>query len=196
MTINATGRSSRGSMTGGNLVPKGFQRGQLQQFTPEQMDLFKQLFSHVEPDSFLSKLAGGDEGAFAQMEEPAMRQFQALQGQIGSRFSGMGTGALKSSGFRNTINQATSDFASDLASRRHELQRQALGDLMGMSQQLLGQRPYDQFLTQKPLSFWQQLAVALGGPAVQAGGLLGSSYIGRQNPVVGMAKSATGSGEP
>jgi|ERR1700755_16674 len=146
-----------GSPAGGNKIPKGYNHGQLQQYTPEQMQLFQSLFSQVSPDSYLSKLAGGDQSTFQQMEAPAMRQFQELQGENASRFSGLGMGARRGSGFQNFQNQATSDFAQDLASKRQGLQRQALMDMMGISESLLNQRPYEQFLTQKPKPFWQQL---------------------------------------
>lgn len=166
----STGLSSGKGMTGGNVIPKGFERGQLNQFTPEQMNLFQSLFSHIGPDSYLSKLAGGDQSQFEQTERPALRQFQGLQGQLASRFSGMGSGARKSSGFQNTINQAGSDLSENLASRRMELQSQAIRDLMGMGNSLLQQRPYEQFLLPKQQPFWQQL---LGGLAPGVGQGLG-----------------------
>ena len=136
----------------GNKIPKGYKSGQMQQFTPEQMQLFQQMFSNVSPDSYLSKLAGGDEGLFNEMEEPALRQFAGLQGNLASRFSGMGMGARRSSGFQNTMTSAASDFAKDLQSQRQNLQRQAIQDLMGLSSSLLGQRPYEQFLVPKKQS--------------------------------------------
>lgn len=160
-------RNLRGSRTG-DIIPKGYRTGQLQQFTPEQQNLFSQLFSQVSPESYLSRLSQGDESLFNEMEAPALRQFQGLQGNLASRFSGMGTGARNSSGFRNTVNQATSDFVSDLASRRQELQRQALMDLMGISNSLLGQRPQERFLTQKQSKRQGLDLMGLGG------GLLGS----------------------
>jgi len=133
-----------------NKIPSGYKLGQLQQFTPEQMQLFQQLFSNVGPQSYLSQLAGGDEDIFNQIEGPAMKQFSELQGNLASRFSGMGSfGGRKSSGFQNMSNQATSDFAQQLQSQRHNLQRQAIMDLMGLSENLLGQRPYEQFLAKK-----------------------------------------------
>lgn len=154
------GLSAGNNTSGGNIIPKGYSRGQLQQYDPQQMQLFQQLFSQVSPGSYLSRLAGGDQSQFDELEAPAMRQFQGLQGQLASRFSGMGMGARRSSGFQNTANQATSDFAQDLQSQRQGLQRQAIQDLMGMSNQLLGQRPQEQFLTKKELPFWKQLALA------------------------------------
>lgn len=140
-------------------IPSGYKKGALQQFTPEQMQLFQQMFGHVGPESFLSKLAGGDEGIFGEIEAPALKQFGQLQGQLGSRFSGMGTGAQKSSGFQNTMNAAASDFAQQLQANRQGLQSQALKDLMGFSKDLLGQEPFQNFLVKKEHKepFWKQL---------------------------------------
>lgn len=137
----------------GNKVPSGYKSGQLAQFTPEQMSLFQQLFSNVGPESYLSKLAGGDESQFEAIEAPAKRQFSAQLGNLASRFSGMGgLGARRSSGFQNTATAASSNFAQELQAQRQELQRQALMDLMGISQNLLGQRPYEQYLVPKQRS--------------------------------------------
>jgi len=143
-----TGAVNTGSMK--EKIPSGYKKGSLQQFTPEQMNLFQQMFGQVGPESYLGKLAGGDEETFNQMEAPALRQFSGLQGNLASRFSGMGgLGARKSSGFQNTMNSAASNFAQELQSNRQNLQRQALNDLMGFSNQLLGQRPYENFLIEK-----------------------------------------------
>ena len=153
----------------GDIVPKGYNKGQLSQFTPEQMQLFQQLFSNVSPDSYLSKLAGGDESSFQQIEAPAWRQFGQAQGQLGSRFSQLQPGAMsaqRGSGFQNQAGQLGSDFAMDLASRRQQLQQQAIKDLMGLGHELLGQRPYDKFLAEKP----QKQSSAAGG----WGGALGA----------------------
>lgn len=167
-----------------NKIPKGYSQGRLQNFTPEQYKQFQNMFQHVGPDSYLSKLAGGDEDMFNQIEAPAMRQFSGLQGNIASRFSGMGTGARRSSGFKNTINQASSDFAQDLQSKRQGLQGQAIMDLMNMSGSLLGQRPYDNFLVQKQKkkSFFENL---FGGIAPIAGAGIGGYFGGPQGAAMG-----------
>lgn len=160
-----------------NKVPSGYKAGQLQQFTPEQMQLFSQLFGNVGPNSYLSKLAGGDEDVFRQIEAPALRQFGQLQGDLASRFSGMGMGSRKGSGFNIAANQATSDFAQDLAARRHDLQRQAIMDLMGISESLLGQRPYQNYLVpkQQKQGFLQSL---FGGAPKETLGALGGGLQG------------------
>lgn len=167
-----TGLSSGQKMTGENIIPKGYQRGQLQQFTPEQMNLFQHLFSHVGPESYLSRLAGGDEGAFEQMEAPAHRQFQGQLGQLASRFSGMGMGGRRSSGFQNATTSAASNFAQNLQSQRMGLQSNALQQLMQMSQMLLGQRPEEQFLTEKPQNFMKSLGMSTASGIGQAIGTL------------------------
>jgi len=127
------------------------------------MQLFKSLFSHLMPGSQLSNLAGGDEETFKQIEGPALRQFSGQLGGLASRFSGMGgLGARHSSGFQNTATQAASEFSQDLASRRQALQRQAIMDLMGLSSNLLGQRPYENYLVPKKKSFWENIAGGIG----------------------------------
>lgn len=167
MSFGPTGTSS------GSKIPSGYKEGRLKNFTPDQMKLFKQLFSNLGPDSFLSRLASGDESMFEEMETPAMRQFQELQGDIASRFSGMGMGARRGSGFQNEMNTATSNFAQDLQSKRTELRQQALKDLMGMSNQLLSQKPYENFLVQK-----QYKKSGWGGALGAGAGALGSMYMG------------------
>ena len=160
-------------------IPSGYKKGSLQQFTPEQMNLFQQMFGQVGPESYLSKLAGGDQSTFGEIEAPAMRQFSGLQGNMASRFSGMGgLGARKSSGFQNTMNSAASNFAQDLQSQRQGLQRQAIMDLMGISNSLLGQRPYENFLIEKQKKQGMDWG-GLGGAALGGlGGFLAGGPMG------------------
>lgn len=159
-------------------IPSGYQAGRIQQFTPEAMQLYQSLFSHLGPESYLGRLAGGDQSMFAEIEAPALRQFSELQGGIASRFSGMGGGAgitgRKSSGFQNTQNQAAANFAQQLQSQRQGLQRQAIQDLMGLSSDLLSQKPYETFLTKKQ-NPWADIAgkFASAIPGAIVGGLTG-----------------------
>lgn len=167
MASSMTGSQGLRGPTGqfGNKIPSGYRAGQLQQFTPKQMELFSQLFSNVSPDSYLSKLAGGDESLFNEIESPALQQFQGTLGGIASRFSGMGTGSRKSSGFQNTVGNEASNFAQQLQSNRQSLQRQALQDLIGFSSELLGQSPYENFLVEKKKKqgFGGLIGAGLGG---------------------------------
>lgn len=168
------GQGLRGPTGGssGFKAPRGYES--VSNYTPDQMQLFQQLFSHVGPESYLSKLAGGDQDTFNQIEAPALQQFSGIQGNIASRFSGMGLGARKSSGFQNTINQAGSDFAQQLQSQRQGLQQNALQQLMEMSGSLLERNPYS--IMPKKKSFLQELLGSLAGGVGQAGGTLGSLY--------------------
>lgn len=184
---------SRGP-TGGNKIPKGYSYGQTQKFTPEMMELFKSLFSHLGPEGFTAQLAGGDEGMFNQLEAPALRQFNEIQGGLASKFSGFGgpksLSSRHSSGFQNASNQAAADFAQQLQSQRLGLQSGAVKDLISMSSQLLGQQPYDQFLLEKP----QKKSGGSGwGGAIGAGlGGLGGFFAG--GPAGALAGSKLGYG--
>ena len=161
--------------TGGiqDLKGTGYKQVTTPTFTKDQMNLFKQLFSQTGPESFLGKLGSGDQSQFGQLEAPALQQFSGLQGGLASRFSGMGgLGARNSSGFQNTANSAASNFAQQLQSQRLGIQRQAQQDLFSMSNQLLGQRPYEQNFFQKPMSFGQNLLTGVAGGVGQGLGML------------------------
>jgi len=129
--------------------PKGYDVSQLQNFTPEMMNLFKSLFSHVGPGSYTSRLAAGDEDLFNEIEAPAYTKLTSNLGGLASKFSGMGTGGRHSSGFQNTASQTVSEFGQGLQAKRMGLQQQALKDLFGMSGDLLNQRPYENVVTPK-----------------------------------------------
>ena len=158
-------------------APKGYSRTQQQVFTPEQLQLFQGMFGNVSPDSFLGKLAGGDQSQFDQLEAPAKRQFAEAQGGIASRFSGgTGQGSLgqrRGSGFQLAQNQGASDFAQKLQADRMGLQQNAIKDLMTMSGQLLGQRPYEQELTQNAPK-----SGGFGGFLSNLGGQAAGAYVG------------------
>lgn len=148
--------------------------------TPQQMDLFNFLTGGASQGlrsggmDFLSGLAGGDPSQFAQMEAPALRQFGQLQGNIGSRFSGIGSGAQRSSGFQNTMSGAAGDLAERLQGNRINLQQNAVNQLLGLSQSLLGQDLNENMLIPKKTPFWQDLLLGLvGGGSKIAGAKLG-----------------------
>jgi hypothetical protein len=155
-------------------IPSGYKAGKVQNFTPEAIQLLQSLYQHVGPESQTAKLAGGDEETFRQIEAPAMKQFQGFQGQMASRFSGMGMGgARNSSGFQNTANQASSDFAMQLQSQRQQLMSQAIKDLMGMSHSLMNEQPYETNLIKK-----DQSSSGWGGLTGAAVGGLGGFFAG------------------
>jgi hypothetical protein len=143
------GRQEKYNKTG-DKIPEGYDLAVMGNMLPEQKQLFGEQFEHVGRDSYNARLARGDQSLFAEMEEPSMREFNELQGQTASRFSGMGQGGRRSSGFQNKMTQANRDFASQLASRRQELQRNAIKDLMGMSHTLLNEKYEDKALVERP----------------------------------------------
>lgn len=165
----------------GDVIPKGYRAGKMQQFTPEAMELYQRLFGLVGEDSDLFRMASGDESKFNEIEAPEMRRFNDLLGGISTRFSGQGLGGRHSSGFQNTATAAGSNFAQDLASRRSDLMRQAIQDLRGMSSDLLSQRPYEQFVTQKRQKepgFWDTFGQSLARSAGESIGSFGQGDSG------------------
>lgn len=170
--------SARGYGLKGPLSGKKTGAGTIRQipnFTPEQMNLLQSLFPYLSPESHLGRLASGDQSYFSELEEPAMRQFNKLQGQTASRFSlGGGRGSLgqrHGTGFQNALTQDTQDFASNLQAQRMNLRREALQDLFEMSESLLGQRPYQTYIEPKRPSFFEKL---LGGAGSLIGGGIGA----------------------
>lgn len=154
------GYKPKGSLKG-ETIPEGYSKYKLQQFTPEQIQLLEQVIGHLGPEGWLSKLASGDESAFEEIEAPQKRQFGEQLGGIASKFSGMGMGGQKSSGFRNTLTSASSNFAQELGAQRQGLKSQAMKDLMSFSNQVMGQRPYDQGLSENPESFGEKFAMMM-----------------------------------
>ena len=156
---------------------KGYNVGQIQQFTPEQMELYSGLFQHLGPESYLSKLAMGMPETYAETEAPALRQFARLQGNLASRFSGMGAGSRRSSGFQNTMNQAASDFSQQLQSQRMQNRMNAIQELMQFSNMLMGQRPYETTMQEKS-SPWEDLLSGFGGAASKQAGKKFGGWLG------------------
>ncbi len=173
-------------------IPEGAAIERVNQYTPEQHKLFKERMGDVNKDSYLSKLAGGDEATYREMEAPAMRQFQGTLGGIASRFSaGSGRGSMgtrRSSGFKNSQTAAASNFAQELQANRQNLRRQAIKDLHEMSSSLLDKRPYENVV----FGGGEQEKGVLGGwgGAIGAvgGGIIGT-YFGGQT----MAGASIGS---
>lgn len=148
----------------------GYKLRQVPNFTPGQMQLFERLLGGITGGTgltggmdLLSRLAGGDEAAFAGLEAPAYSSFQKSLGQIGSRFAGLG--ALDSSGFQQATSGAAKDLAENLQAQRLGLQQGAIERLLGLSSNLLGQKPYSTFLEPEREGFdWEGLLGGIGGP--------------------------------
>ncbi len=161
-------------------APSGYNVKQVSNFSPEMMNMFKMLLGKTQGGlgggglDWLSKLAGGDEASFQQAEAPMHNAFNQKLGDIGSRFANMG--AVDSSAFQNATSGAASQFGQELGANRINLQQGALDRLLGLSQNLLGQRPHENILQPKKQGFdWGGLLGGVlgsfGGPAL---GALGS----------------------
>lgn len=184
MTFGPTGNSS-------GLKGTGYKQVSLGTLNPEQQGLFSQLMGGLQPGlgeglSQLGKMAAGDQSQFQQMEAPAMRQFAGLQGSLASKFSGMGSGGRRSSGFQNTMGEAGAGLAESLASRRMDFQRDAIQQLLGLSKDLLSRDTFDTFLMpqQNKIPLWRKLLAggssALGGGAGFLLGGPGGAALGSQ----------------
>jgi hypothetical protein len=179
-----TSERSRKSVDSGDIVPTGQRVARLQNYTPQAMEQYENMFQHVGPDSYLSRLAGGDQSMFDELEAPAWQQFQQAQGQLASRFSGQGMGGRSGSAFQNAGGQLANDFAMNLQSQRMGMRNQALKELMGYSDALLNQKPYEKAMYDKPegkKNFWQKM----GGGALRAAGTAAGTYFG--SPQAGYA---------
>lgn len=164
----ATGASSGLKGTG----YKQFQTGRLDS---DQQNLFKMLMGGSQEGlsaglSHLTGLAKGDPSQFEQMEAPALREFAGRQGNIASRFSGMGSGGRRSSGFKSTMNEASMDLAERLQSNRLNMQNDAIRQLMGLGDSLLNRQTFETSLIPKKQSALMQLLASLGGGVSQGFG--------------------------
>lgn len=158
---------STGSNQGSKKIA-GYNLSTLPTMSPETMQLYNHLLGNFPKDDFAKglgltgRIASGDQGAFDEIEAPAYAAFDKFSGQTASRFSGEGMGARNSSGFQNTIAQGQSDLSQGLAAQRMGLQRQALQDLRGFSQDLFGTQTQENVLSKKPSSFWDYLLQGAG----------------------------------
>ena len=172
----------------GSAPPKtnisGYKQKQVQQFTPQQLQILEKLFSGLMPGiesgtDFLSRLASGDESLFEELEAPAHRDFQKTLGDIGTRFSHLG--AQDSSYFENATAGEGAALAQNLQSQRLGLRQKAIESLIEKATSLLDQRPYTSTFEKKEKKgnpWWKALGTAggaatgflLGGPAGAAQG--------------------------
>jgi hypothetical protein len=150
--------------------PSGYKVRQVSNFSPEQMNLFQTLLGGLTGGGglgggldFLSKLASGDESAFGEAEAPAYSAFNKMLGQVGSRYSQLG--ARDSSSFQQAVSGGAANLAEDLQSKRLGMREGAIERLLGLSQNLLGQKPFENMLEEKGGFDWGSLLGSLGGAA-------------------------------
>ena len=160
------------------------QMKQFEQFSPEQQDFFKNIFSQLQGGqigqgyqqgmSGLQDLLDPSSEAMSRFADPYMKQFQqqTVPG-LAEQFAGAGAtgGALSSSGFGQALGGAGSQLQTQLAGMKSQLQRQAIGDIFGQYNKLssmgMGAQPFGYTYQQ-------------GGPGVGQQAL--SSYAGSGFP--------------
>lgn len=164
--------------------------GQFKQFetlTPQQRDLFGQLFGGLggegglQQQGFgaLSNLLGGNQQFLEQLQAPALRQFQeqTIPG-IAERFSGAGSGAQGSSAFGQQLGAAGAGLAEQLAGQRAELGMQGQQSGIQGLLSLLGLSQTPQFGTAFQPGKEGALGGLLGGVGSGLGSALGSAATG------------------
>lgn len=150
---------------------------QMPTMDPQQMQLFQQLMSGLSGGgggggpmgqgmNFLQGILGGDTSKF---EAPLMRQFneQTVPG-LAERFSGAGAGAQSSSAFGQQLGAAGAGLSENLGALRGGLQMQAMGPLMQMLQQAMGNRSFENIYRPSTPGFMGQMGQGFG----QAAGML------------------------
>jgi len=133
----------------------GYNVRNIQQFNPQMMQIFEKLMSSLQSGGgleggvdFLSRLAGGEEGAFKEAEAPAYSSFDKMLGQIGSRYSQLG--ARDSSSFQQAISGGAAQLSENLGAKRLEIRSSAIDRLLGLSNDILNKKPTETVLDPKP----------------------------------------------
>lgn len=146
-------------------APQGYQMTQTPNFSPEVMKLYNNLLSSLGTGpqqglGYLTKLASGDEDIFKQIEAPAYQALQQGMAQTAGRFSGVG--GQDSSAFANALAGQQGQMSQNLAANRQQLQQQAIQQLLGYSQNLMNQKPYDYQLQEEGDMDWENLVKTFG----------------------------------
>jgi hypothetical protein len=155
---------------------------QFQKYTPQQMKLHQQQFGLLDPNSYLYRMAQGDPQLMEEMERRNLRDFSGTMGNMASRFSGAGMSGRHSSGFKIAGGMEARQLQESLAAQRGQMQSQAIKDMIGLSNQILGQDPNEQFLVEPKKQWWQH---AVGGIAPLAGAAIGAKYGGLEGAKFG-----------
>lgn len=151
-------------------MPKGYEAIRFPTGTKETRDIYNQLYQMF-PE--LMRRSQGSPEMFAQMEAPAIQQFQReVAPGIAQRYAGQGISG--SSGMQNTLAAAGRDLASDLQAQRQNYLQQSLGNVMNLGNYLL-QNPQEQTFYRKKPSWFSSL-LGIGAPIAGAG--LGSLFGG------------------
>lgn len=144
---------------------------QISNLTPEQQKAQSQYVGGAGPAfndlySYYGGLMSGTGADFNAFAAPEMRRFneQIIPG-LSEQFAGMGSGALSSSGFRNSAVSAGADLSERLGAIRAQLRQQGAQGLQNLAQGAM--QPTVQNVYQAPQpGFLEQVAPAVAGAAL------------------------------
>lgn len=162
---------------------------------PEQMAGFNQLLgagqgkgaggAYGSAADFYYDILNNDPEMLNQLFAPEMRRFnQDIMPGLAEQFAGMGSGALSSSGFRNSATQAGTDLSERLAQMRMNLRQNAAQGLQNIGGAGLGNFSQDVMTNPGSPGFLSSIAPAVGG-------ILGTAVGG---PMGGAIGAGLGSG--
>lgn len=182
---------------------------QISNLTPQQMKIQNQLEQAAKRKGaggafgttadYYRNLLSDDSADFNTFAAPQLRQFnEQIIPDLAEQFAGMGSGALSSSGFRNSAVNAGADLSERLGAIRAQLRQQGAQGLMQIGQQSLN--PYTQwqttqlgsegFLSQALPAVLTAAGTAVGGPI---GGALGGAA---GNAAKGLFSQGAGTSSP
>lgn len=146
---------SSGSYAPANNV-SGYTLAQSPNFTPEMQNLFQKLLSSASGGAgqgldFLSKIASGDEGTFNKLEAPAYSAFDKTLGKLSGKFAQYGAG--DSSAFQNAVAGQGAELSQNLQANRTQMMTDAIQKLLGHSETILGQKPFENQLIKEDPGF-------------------------------------------
>lgn len=129
------------------------QTDQLSNYTPEQRQYFDQFIQQLmglqgqgggvnQATNLLQQYMDPQSEVYRNFEKPYQQQFeQETVPMLAERFAGAGAqgGALSSSGFGQALGAAGSNLQTNLAQMKSQMQRQSIGDILGLFQNMTGQ---------------------------------------------------------
>jgi hypothetical protein len=148
--------SSPSGYAAGNQAISGYKTQQLPTMTPQMQQLFQSLLGGAGGGanaglSHLSGLASGNQSSFEEQEAPAYAAFNKTLGQVGSKYSFYN--AQDSSAFQNALAGEGGKLAQNLQGQRSDIRNNAIKDLLGFSNQLLGKNPFENVLQKEDEGF-------------------------------------------
>lgn len=137
------------------------QTNQLSNYNPQQQQFFDNFLQHLmgmqgegggvgKATNILNQYLDPQSDIYKNFEAPYRQEYeQQTIPMLAERFAGAGAqgGALSSSGFGQALGAAGANLQTNLAQMKSNMQRQSIGDILGLYQNMSGQalnaRPFD-----------------------------------------------------